>query len=84
MSGRHEGEAMLHTGSSQDAQICAPAALDKPYELLRAVAAMAGLRVHRLDAGGGFVVVGANGWCSPELRGLNALAQRLRAMGVAT
>lgn len=84
MSYQDEGEAMLHAGADQYALVCSPAAHDKPYEQLRAVAAMAGFRVHRLDAGGGFVVVGANGWCTPELRDLNALAQRLLAMGVAT
>jgi hypothetical protein len=50
---------------------------------MRATAALAGLRVHALDADGGFVIVGPQGWCSRELRDLHALAQALRGMGVA-
>ncbi len=54
----------------------------KTLERLRALAAMAGLRVHRLDCGGGFIIIGANGWCTRELRDLHALAQALRQQGV--
>lgn len=53
-----------------------------PFESLRAMAALHGHRVHRLDGGGGFIVVGPMGWCSRELRDVHALAQALRGMGV--
>jgi hypothetical protein len=49
---------------------------------LAALAALAGLRVHALDGGGGFVIVGPMGWCTRELRDVHALAQALRGMGV--
>jgi hypothetical protein len=49
---------------------------------MRAKAALAGLRVHALDGGGGFVIVGPMGWCTRELRDMHALAQMLRQMGV--
>lgn len=54
----------------------------KALDRLRAVAALAGLRVHALDAGGGFVVIDRLGWCSRELRDTHALAQTLRGLGV--
>jgi hypothetical protein len=52
------------------------------FEYLRAMAAMKGQRVHRLDGAGGYVIVGPMGWASRELRDLHALAQALRQMGV--
>lgn len=53
-----------------------------PFETLRANAALKGHRVHRLDGGGGFIIVGPMGWTSRELRDVHALAQALRQMGV--
>lgn len=53
-----------------------------PFETLRALAALKGHRVHRLDGAGGFIIIGPMGWASRELRDLHALSQALRRMGV--
>jgi hypothetical protein len=61
----------------------APASDEKLIATATARAALAGLRVHALDGGGGFIVIGPQGWTTRELPTLRELAETLRRMGVA-